>query len=117
MTNARKEELKAILENLEDSELVRIWNEYSDCDDQIFSMDEFDEIFNGYTPWEIARTCYYSGKFCPANDYFWFNGYGNAESSDYPSDRIYIDDLADYILKNNEDFNNEEIAEFLSENE
>jgi hypothetical protein len=117
MMNARKEELKAILENLEQNELLRIWNEYSACDDQIFPMDEFDEIFSGYTPWEIARTCYYSGKFCPAHDYFWFNGYGNAESSDYPSDRIYIDDLADHILENNEDFDNEEIAEFLSENE
>lgn len=110
--------LKELLENMSDSELISIWNEYQsniNGDSYIYDMDDFDEIMSGYKPWEIARCCFYSGKFCPANSYFWFNGYGNAESSDYPIDRIYIDDMIDYIIENNDSLYNDDVQEILDE--
>ena len=116
----KKEELKELLENMSNDELITMWNEYqyniNGCD-HIYSMDDFDEIMSSQSPWEVARTCYYSGKFCPAHEYFWFNGYGNAESSDYPTDNIYIDDLIDYIIDNNDSLYNNEVEDILNNEE
>lgn len=69
-------------------------------DDYIYSMGEFDEIMNGMAPWEVARACFYSHEFCPAHDYFRFNGYANLESFDYApggNSGIYIEDIAEFI--------------------
>ena len=112
----RYQMIKDALDTLNTSDLVYIHNEYCDamnaCDDRIYSMDDFDELMNGQTPWEIARSAYY-GDFCPAHDYFWFNGYGNLESSDYPDDHIYTDDIAEYIDSHDDALYNDEIQEIL----
>ena len=114
--------LREYLESLDDAAKVDIWNSYTDAtnnpDDLIYSMDEFDEVFSGFKPWEIARTCYYSGNFCPADDWFWFDGYGNAVSADYISERdnrnpVDLDALAQYIADNDEDFYNSDIRAIL----
>ena len=118
MVNNMKDKLRELLENMDDVSLIQAWNEYQ-ClirgDDEIFPMDWFDEMMAGKEPWEIARCCYYSGKFCPAHDYFWFNGYGNVESSDFPLDNIYIDDMIDYIIEHQDNLGNQEIQDILDE--
>lgn len=113
-------EVREYLESLDDAAKVDIWNSYTDAtnnpDDFIYSMDEFDEVFSGFKPWEIARTCYYSGNFCPADDWFWFDGYGNAASSDFPESTLSpynADDIAQYIADNDEDFYNSDIRAIL----
>lgn len=110
------------MEGLSTSDLVSVHNEYceanSDMDNYIYRMDEFDEVMSGCSPWEVARACYYSGKFCPAHDYFWFNGYGNCESDDFPGgDQIYIDDIAAYIDRTENSLYNSEIQDVLDEYE
>lgn len=45
----------------------------------IFEMDMFDEIMNGFEPMEIALKTYF-GDFNPNDEYFRFNGYANLES-------------------------------------
>ena len=94
------------LDELYDETLICQFNEYcieTRCaDDCIYSMEEFDEILQYFRPWEIARAAFY-GDFCPAHDWFWFNAYGNLESSDYIRDKINIDELADYYFKNQEE--------------
>ena len=76
---------------------------------------EVNEIMSGKEPWDIVRTCYF-GDFNPTHEYFWFNGYANLES-DYDIDGekspFYIDELVDYIVENEEDFENDDIAEVL----
>lgn len=108
-----------IIDAMDDSEKISLHNEYcsetNNMDDYIYSMDEFDEIMDGMKPWEIARAAYYSGKFCPAHDYFWFNGYGNLESDDFCPSIIYPSDIADYIVRNDDDMGNDEIREVLDE--
>ena len=114
-----KNKLRELLENMDDVSLIMAWNEYQSNvrgDGEMFPMDWFDDILQDKDPWEIARMCFY-GKFCPAHDYFWFNGYGNLESSDYPMDNIYIDDMIDYIIENNDCLGNEEIEEILDSEE
>lgn len=104
------ESIKNALENMSTSELVYIHNEYcvenQYSDDEIFSMEEFDYLMSGNKPWEVARAAYY-GDFCPAHDYFWFNGYGNLESSDFPKSEIDIDAIAEWLCEseNWEDYN------------
>ena len=117
----RYEKIKETLENMDTAELVYAHNSYCDAtnsmDDYIYNMDEFDEILSGMTPWEVARAAYYSGKFCPAHDYFWFNGYGNLESDDFTQRIIYIDDIAEYIDRNEDSLYNDDIQEVLDEYE
>ena len=115
-----KAKLKELFESMEDYKLIGVWNDYQDNTrggGHIYDMDEFNEIMEGFKPWEIARASYYSGKFCPAHNYFWFNAYGNLESSDFPKYDIYIDDIIDYIIRNNDNLYNDEIQEILEDNE
>lgn len=98
---SRYERLCETLHDMSTAELVFAHNEYCEAagymEDWIYSMDEFDDIMSGQSPWEIARCAYYSGKFCPAHNWFWFNGYGNLESDDFAPDIICIPDIARYV--------------------
>jgi len=120
-----QEKIKEVIENMTEGEKISLWDNYcnedSRMDDYIYSMEEFDEIFSGSLPWEVVRTCYYSGNFCPAHDFFWFNGYGNAESSDFPSldgnSPFYIDEIVSYIVDNENSLYNDDIQVALDERE
>lgn len=66
----------------------------------IFEMDMFDDIMNGFEPMDIALKIYF-GDFNPNDEYFRFNGYANLES------------LSDYDLKNELlDYEDEIISEY-----
>lgn len=118
-----KEKLTALFEDMNTSDLLNIHYEYCNAvnayDDYIYSMDQFDELFADTKPWEIARCCYY-GDFNPGTaEYFKFNGYGNLvgmyeyEINGY----IYIDDIIDYIIKNNDSLYNDDIQNLIDEYE
>ena len=115
-------EVREYLDTLDDGEKVNIWNDYTDAanspDDHIYSMDEFDEIFSDTKPWEIARACFYSRRFNPSDSWFWFNAYGNTESADYISDHddrspIDLDEVAEYIVSNDDELSNDDIRAIL----
>ena len=119
-----EEKIREAIENLSNDEAVSLWNEYCSedgrMDDYIYSMNEFDEIMGDMTPLDVARTCFY-GDFCPADDYFWFNGYANLESSDFPSmddkSPFYAKELATWIIKNENALYCDEIQEILDEDD
>ena len=110
------DKIKEALNDLSICDLVSVHNEYCDemqySDDHIYKMEDFDEIMSGQNPWEIARCAYY-GDFCPAHDYFWFNGYANLESSDFPTGQIDIDRIAEYMLDNDTGLYCHEVEEIL----
>lgn len=108
-----KEEIKEILENLDDCELLRIWNEF-DQYSTIYTSDEFDEICNNMTPTEVAMKAFY-GDFNPNHNFWTFNGYENFKSSDYLDELISINDLADYIYSNEDTFDNDDLQEYFDE--
>ncbi len=116
----KQDKIKALLEEMNDGELLSIYKEYCDTaeryDDDIYTMDEFDEIMSGQDPWEIARSCFY-GDFRPCDKYFSFNGYGNLISFDYISDKIDVDEIAEYITDNENALYNDDIQEILDEEE
>lgn len=120
-TMTRYEKIKEALEAMDTSDIISIHNEYCNAanfpDNYIYCMDEFDDIMQGRTPWEIARCCYYD-DFCPAHDYFRFNGYANLESFDFAPSKnsgIFIDDIADYIDRTEDTLNNADIEEILKD--
>ena len=108
------EVIKNIIEGMDDSDAVALHNEYcyktNDYDDEIIEMERFDEICEGMTPSDIARSIFY-GDFNPNHEYFHFNGYGNFESTNYPTDWIYPGDIAREIVDREESFRNDEIQE------
>lgn len=112
------------IENLSNNEAVSLWNEYCNesnhMDDYIYGMNEFDEIMGDMKPWDVVRACFY-GNFCPADNYFWFNGYANLESSDFPSkdskSPIYAKEIAKWIVDNDNSLDNDEIQDILNEYE
>lgn len=115
-----REEVMAFLNDLDNAEMVWIHNRYCDeagyPDDEIYNMDDLNELLDGKDPDEILRMAYY-GDFRPCDEYFRFNGYANLESADYPVREgwIDIDDIADYIVENDEDFDNDDLRDLMDE--
>ena len=116
-----EEKIKAIIEEMDDGDKIALWNEscceYGCYDDEIFEMQEFDELMSGETPSEIAGRIFYGGGFNPNHDYFAFDGYGNIVSFDFTDDDgspFYIDDLVGRIVRNENAFGNDEIAAVLN---
>lgn len=108
------EAIKNIIEDMDESDAVALHNEYcyetSDYDDEIIEMERFDEICEGMTPSDIANHIFY-GDFNPNHEYFHYNGYGNFESTDYPTDWIYPGDIAREVVDRECAFENDEIQE------
>ena len=108
------EAIKDIIGDMDDSDAVALHNEYcyetNNYDDEIIEMERFDEICEGMTPSDIARSIVY-GDFNPNHDYFHYDGYGNFESTDYPTDWIYPVDIARVVVDREESFDNDEIQE------
>lgn len=131
------EALNDFFQSLDDADLVAIHNEYCDdtqhYDDRIYSMDEFDEIWDGQDALFVAQRVFFGSdegreesSFNPCRDWFYLNGYGNPVSMDYVGYNQYsneymcgcidVDDIIDYIIDNDYDYNYTEIREILEEN-
>jgi hypothetical protein len=101
------EQITEALENLDDNELLSLWNEYQSeisGESQVYDFD--DEFFEGYfsDPQECGRAVFF-GKINSWNDkYIQFNGYGNLESSSYLSEMISVYDLANHIDSNQDNY-------------
>ena len=106
------EAIKNIIEDMDESDAMALHNEYcyetNDYDDEIIEMERFDEICEGMTPSDIANHIFY-GDFNPNHEYFHYDGYGNFESTNYPTDWIYPGDIAREVVDRESAFENAEI--------
>lgn len=122
MTQEQKQKaIEEILDNFSGDALVDVNNAYQECvngDKYIYSTDDFDELMNGETPSEIASRVAF-GDYNPFHKWFWFNGYGNIVSGDYPdrADGWFASDIAEYAVENDEDFGRSDIMDILDEDE
>jgi len=126
------EEIRKAIANLDDSEIVALWNDYcmetNRYDDEIMDTDTLSEYMtndNGDPFYWVNRFYFGSddygdGSANPNRDYFVFNGYGNIVSFDYiynsysdEFNHIDIDDLIDYIIDRHEPTGHDEIDEIL----
>lgn len=114
------EKISEIIKNSDDDDLMFINNGYQsevNGDNYIYRMTDFDEIMGGeIAPSELSYRIFY-GDFNPNHNFFWYDGYGNLRSSDYVSDCPYIgeDDIAEWCVEHDEDFDSWRIREVLDE--
>jgi len=116
------ENIVNVFDNLDDDDKVEIIIDY--CDSNSYErpeyMSSFDELMQGLSPTEIIDRI--SNDFNTRDEYFWFDGYGNAESgSAWDVVRNFGDDIdSDYLMENRENYNgfsdfNDELDELSSE--
>lgn len=108
------EAIRDIIGDMDDSDAVALHNERcyetNNYDDEIIEMDRFNEICENMFPMDIAMRIAFD-DFNPHHSYFRYNGYANFESTDYPTDWIYPNEIARDIVDREESFGNDEIQE------
>ena len=99
-------------------EKIALHNTYCDAancmDDCIYSMDEMEEILGGVDTWKLVDMMRY-GNFDFQDDLWGFNGYGNLDSYNAWELPIYAEDIADYILSEEDSLGNDKIQEILDD--
>ena len=114
----KKQKIIEVLEEMATDELIAVYNEYADINryEKILHND-IDEILCGCTPLEVYRAL--DSCWNPTDDYAIFNGYGMLESFSECDvlDYIYIDEIADHIINNEDDLNNSDIQDILDDDE
>ena len=120
------ESVKEALDNMSERDLFWLYKEYVGqarlYDDEIFDMDDFNEIMSALTPMDVASKILY-GDFRPNDCYFKFDGYANLESIDCLKNAIDLDEIADYIkiadyiINNENSLGNNEIQEILDKDD
>ena len=112
----RRDAIREYIKNLRDYEQVNLWNEYCEAqncdDDRIRYMDDFDDLFCDLSPLEIIRCL--DGTFNPNHAWFYFDGWGDVCSTNFPEDDvIQQDDIAEYIDESGDSLYDSGIAELL----
>ena len=112
-----RDEVLEMLKGMNDNDLVAVHNEYCEKvrydDDRIYYMEELDELMYGMKPLDILRE---ARDVNTNDDWIRWNGYGNLESTDYPgNDWIDIDEIADYIVENEDPLYNDDIRDLMDE--
>ena len=123
------------IKGLDDSDIVTLWNEYcyttDRYDDEIMDCYRLEEYAKNTDVMDLLKRFYYgtheineNSSACPNANYFVFNGYGNIISFDYiyneytdEFNHVYIDELIDYIIDNDNDLYNDDIRQILDEEE
>lgn len=117
------EALVSLLNSMSNEDARAVFNEYcseyGSFEDYIYDNDEYDlnEYFQGDSPYEVlCRTGY--GDYNISHDYFRTDGYNNVisfnnvHSAESP---FYADELADYIIDNENALGNSDIEDLLDE--
>lgn len=118
MTENMKPQIRETIESLDDWDLMDLHNEYcrenNYWDDEIFGMADIDDILYQAKPSKVLSMAFF-GDFNPNHGFFRFDGYGNLESFDFPSDYVDIDDITDYVIENDNCLGCQALAEKLEE--
>lgn len=89
-------------------DLVQMHNNYcvetNNPGDEIYSMDMWEDIMDGFKSWDIATKVHF-GEFNPFDEYFTFDGYGNIRTINkyVIEDKLYLEDMAQWMIENQED--------------
>lgn len=90
------------LEELDDEELVEMWNDYCENNrggegisaNKIYNMDEIDDVLGKMYPTDLFDTIDFN-RFSEGDSYFRYNDYGYIESFDAPYDVIDVEALVE----------------------
>lgn len=110
--------VETTIENKSTAELIELWNEYCDnmryYEDELIPMDQFDEMYAGKSPSEIAYLLW--DEWFNPKDYYFKAGEDKVSSFNSTNARweIEVDDLVDYIIRNKEAFYDQDICAALA---
>ena len=114
----KRQKLVDYINSMGIEEKIELHNSYCDAancmDDCIYAMDDMEEILDGVDKWELIRMIRF-GNFDFMKEFWGFNGYGNLVSYNALELPIYAEDIADYILSEEDSLGNDEIKEILDE--
>lgn len=107
------------LENMNDDDLIAVWNEYSeniyDYESRIYYMSDLNDLFYGLSATDILDAIY-RNEFDMRDDFFHETAYGIA-SIECPRDYIYFDDIASYMIDYGASFYNDDLNELIESEE
>ena len=111
-----RDEVLEMLKDMNDNDLVAVHNEYCEKvrydDDRIYYMEEINELMYSMKPLDILRE---ARDVDTNDDWIRWNGYGNLESTDCPEDWMDLDEIADYIVENDDALRNDDIRDLMDE--
>lgn len=100
------EKAMEIIMEMDNEEQFDLWNRFCEmadmADDEIYRMEDFDEIMAGTEPFRVACMVHY-GDFTPSADYFRFDGYGNISCFDSVSCWARWDEITESIAEKGAD--------------
>lgn len=113
----KREKIIEVLNGLYDYQLLDIYNEYADNNryERIERVDEADDVFCGMTPTQIINSL--ADDFNSGDDFMKQNGYGYFETTSDLTDWVYVDEIADYIIDNENSLGCDDIQDILDEEE
>lgn len=100
--NGLEEALASFVDDLDEEQLVSLWNEYcldGRMDDFIYLNDEDFFIENFNNPYDVVQRIHF-GDYNYNDKYVVFNGYANLESFSDPEEQIYKSELVEWLVDN-----------------
>lgn len=94
--------LASFVDDLDEVQLVSIWNEYcleGRMDDFIYLNDEDFFIENFNNPYDVVQRIHF-GDYNYNDKYVVFNGYANLETFNDPEEQIYKSELVEWLVDN-----------------
>lgn len=114
----KKQKIVDYINGMGVEEKIALHNTYCDAansmDDCLYSFDDMAEILDGVDKWEIVRMMRF-GDFDFMKEFWKINGYGNLDSYNAWELPICAEDIADYILSEDDSLNDDKIQEILDE--
>ena len=115
-----KEKIVDFINSMNTDEIVALHNSYCEAvncmDDCIYGMEELKEVLDGVEKWNLVDMMR-RGNFDFMKDFWQVNVYGNLDSYDAWELPIFVEDIADYILSEDDSLNDDKIQEILDEEE
>lgn len=112
-----EERIRNCVDEMADGEIVDVWNRYCDSnnyiDDRIEYMEFLNDFYCGCTPFEVLEKAN-NNSFDTTDIWFKEDGFG-LQSTDYCRDWIEVDDLVDYLVENEEHFDNSDLKNVLED--
>lgn len=114
------EKIIDLIQEMNKPDVIALHNEYcyatNNYDDEIMDSDRLNEICNGQDAEWVANRVYF-GEYHPQAEYIKFNGYGNFKSIFNYEVLDYIDEneIANYIIDNDIDFEIDNIRYILDD--
>lgn len=111
----KRENLQNIIDNLDETAIITMWNDICADSNTIYYMDELDGFFakKGYK--SATNIIDSLDDDFSTSDYYFADGDWGIKSFDDIYDIVDDDELINYMLDNDDDFGNDDIRDILDE--